>query len=524
MSKVTDKDCKTNPSACIPKEIIDFYSKEGGRSLLIKGAAGTGKTTFALQLLEEFSDPDSSFYISTRVSDDSLYNQFPWLKDKEMRGRVIDSSRDFLQALYQKAKDQESTDKEQAKMDRKLLGAKEFLKSLNKTKSPTKVDRAQLTLLMEEFDYSDLVEIRRLYDRIEEKLPKKCLCVVDSVEGITNKYKINPDSLIMALQKDLVEASNTNLMFVMEFAEDTSIDYLVDGVITIARSEIEGRRIREIQLHKLRATEITQPRYLTTLKGGRFKSFEAFNPKAEKVTKFEPIADTETKYSTGCKDLDKLMGGGYGKGSYNVIEIGNNVSQEEYYSVVRPIILNFISHDRGAIAVLTGGDHADALRNDLVRFIDPVCFDKYVHIADYFVQESEKPYVMALGTRNKEEAIRVWRRVYDDLRGPDKANPRPIMDFAGFDTLEYLRGGDVAIKDLFNTVGGIKISDDLGIGILKPGLKLTQEIQNMADTYFKILDIDNSCCIYGVKPHTIIYVITPDEDKGYPNVLFSPIV
>jgi KaiC/GvpD/RAD55 family RecA-like ATPase len=507
----------------IPQEIIDFYSKEGGRSLLIKGSAGTGKTTFALQLLEEFSDPDSSYYISTRVSDESLYNQFPWLKAKEMRGRVIDSSRDFLSALYQRA--QEGGDKETPKqMDKKLLGAREFLKSLQKTSAPSSVDRAQLTMLLEEFDYEDLLEIRRLYDRIEEKLPQKCLCVIDSVEGITNKYKINPDSLIMALQKDLVENSNTNLLFVMEFADDTSIDYLVDGVITISRGEIEGRRIREILLHKLRATEIKQPKYLATLKGGRFKSFDPFEPSVDKPVKWTPIPDTNFHYSTGTRPMDELLGGGYGKGTYNVIEVGDNVSTEEYYSIVRPILLNFISHNRGAIAVLTGGDHADALRTDLVRFIDGSQFDKYVHIADYFIQETDKPYVMALGTRNKEEAIRVWRRVYEDLRGPDKKNPRPIMDFAGFDTLEYLRGGDVAIKDLFNTVGGIKISQDLGIGILKPGLKLKQEIMNMADTYFKIMDINKSCCIYGIKPHTIVYVITPDEKKGYPYVEFNPVV
>ena len=53
---------------------------------------------------------------------------------------------------------------------------------------------------------------------------------------------------------------------------------------------------------------------------------------------------------------------------------------------------------------------------------------------------------------------------------------------------------------------------------------LKQEIMNMADTYFKIIDIDKSCCIYGIKPHTIIYVITPDEEKGYPHVRFTPIV
>jgi Cdc6-like AAA superfamily ATPase len=39
-----------------PDEILDFLRAKGGHSLLIKGKAGTGKTTLALQIIEELSD------------------------------------------------------------------------------------------------------------------------------------------------------------------------------------------------------------------------------------------------------------------------------------------------------------------------------------------------------------------------------------------------------------------------------------------------------------------------------------
>ena len=51
----------------IPDVIRNFFGKIGGRSLLVKGNAGTGKTTFALQMLEELANPKRSFYLSTRV-------------------------------------------------------------------------------------------------------------------------------------------------------------------------------------------------------------------------------------------------------------------------------------------------------------------------------------------------------------------------------------------------------------------------------------------------------------------------
>lgn len=498
----------------VPSEIAAFFEKPGGRSLMIKGLAGTGKTTLALQLMEELADPQTSFYLSTRVSDASLYIQFPWLREKDMHSRIVDASREFLATIY-------ADEDEERRMHRekhaKIKGAREFLKSLKPEGVLETVDRTCLSKLLEKYG---LPEIERAYDRVEAKLPDKSFIIIDSVEGVTTRYKMNNDELVHALQKDLVEHSNVNMVVILEKGGDVTIDYLVDGVVTLNMLEVHGRRVREIRLDKLRATEIRRSRYLTTLRDGHFRTFVPFRHSGE-PQRWVCIPDSATHYSTGTKDLDELLGGGFHKGSYNVIEVAENVTTEEYYSIVRPVILNFVGHGRGAIVVLPGGDQAETLRDDLTRFMDKGLFDKFVQIADYFIQETKKPYVMALGTRNKEEALRNWRSVLQNLRGPEN---RPIMDLAGFDTLEYLRGNDIAIRDLFNTVGRIKISDDVGIGIIKPGLKLTQEIMNMADTYLRIVDIDNSCCIYGVNPHTIVYAITPDAQKGLPHIRLNPVV
>ncbi|HYV08841.1 MAG TPA: gas vesicle protein GvpD P-loop domain-containing protein, partial [Thermoplasmata archaeon] len=66
----------------IPREVVAFFASAGGHSLIVKGPAGTGKTTFALQLTEEIGDVAASHYLSSRVSDESLYNQFTWLQDR----------------------------------------------------------------------------------------------------------------------------------------------------------------------------------------------------------------------------------------------------------------------------------------------------------------------------------------------------------------------------------------------------------------------------------------------------------
>jgi len=500
-----------------PNEIISFFNRPSGRSLMIKGSPGTGKTTFALQLLEELADPDKSFYLSTRVSDEALYSQFPWLEAKEMRSRIVDSGRIFLKTLYSEGGLEEVA--ETPKETQTLTTAKEFLHSIDDTKGPpTKVDRTRLSALLEK---TRMPEIEATYDRVEYVLPEKTTLVIDSIEGVTHKYNIEAEELITVLQKDLVENSNTDLILVLEKANIPQLEYLVDGVISLDMGELDGRRVREGHLIKLRATEIRQPGYLLTLQNGRFKCFEAFSPNRSKTNGWETKPDTKTHYSSGISDLDILLNGGFRKGSYNVIEIGHKVSNEEYYSIVIPILLNFIKQKRGVVAVLTGGDHAETTRTELLPFLSEGHFDKYVRIADYFIANSDKPYIMALGTRNKEDALKTWKENLASLRGKEN---KPILDYTGFDTLEYLRGDTIAIKDLLNAVAKTKISQDLGLGIIKPGLKLTTEIMNMADTYLKIVDINKCPCIYGVKPKTIIYAIIPDKQKGYPNIKLVPVV
>ncbi|MEW5937600.1 MAG: gas vesicle protein GvpD P-loop domain-containing protein, partial [Candidatus Thermoplasmatota archaeon] len=263
----------------IPQEVRDFFAKPGGRSLLVKGSPGTGKTTFALQLLEMLAEPEKSFYLSTRVSDESLYRQFPWLKEKEMRNRIIDAGRVLLETLAQPEEGTQEYDEEAA---HRLSTAKDFLRAIGEDAlaPPTKVDRTHLGVLIERIR---MPEVERIYDRIEAVLPQRAMLVVDSIEGITGKYGLDREELVFCLQKDLVEHSNTNVLFVTESGQHDSVEYLVDGVISLSHEVINDKRVRHLYLTKLRATEIRQPSYLVTLRNGRFCSFDQFIPDQDRI-------------------------------------------------------------------------------------------------------------------------------------------------------------------------------------------------------------------------------------------------
>jgi KaiC/GvpD/RAD55 family RecA-like ATPase len=54
----------------------------------------------------------------------------------------------------------------------------------------------------------------------------------------------------------------------------TTLDYMVDGVVTLSRLTMDHRNARELELEKLRGVRINQPRYPFTLEGGRFQYIE----------------------------------------------------------------------------------------------------------------------------------------------------------------------------------------------------------------------------------------------------------
>ncbi len=504
----------------IPYEIKKFFELDGSRSLMIKGPAGTGKTTLALQIMEDLGVPEASFYLTTRVSDEALFQQFPWLREEEKKRKVVDAGKILLESLYGKKKQQADIPPEKTE----TIGvAKRFLKNITDGETPERVERSNLNHVFAK--YGRIPEIEYTYDRIDTILPRRAMVVIDSVEGLTHKHRVDQEDFIMMLQKDLVEASNTHVIFVLEKDEAPELEYLVDGVVDMVAHSENSKRIREISLEKLRSIHIAQPKYVFTLNRGKFRSFDMADNISDIVSEWEPTPEEEGMYSTGTPDLDALLGKGFKKGSYNVIELDPNVSLEDFYLLMRPIWMNFVMHERGIVAVPVGGDTPDHIMNDAYKFFGEKkakeLSEKYVRIVDYFSEEDERPFVMPMAGKDTDEIIEMYTANLAKIRGDVN---RPIMDYVGFDTIEYLRGDSIAIRDLLSTVSRTKKSEDIGLCVVRPGLKLTQEIMNLADTYIRLFVKDRVLFIYGVKPKTGIYAVVVDEERGLPHIRLEPMV
>ncbi|MEE9173518.1 MAG: gas vesicle protein GvpD P-loop domain-containing protein, partial [Thermoplasmata archaeon] len=176
----------------IPEDLLAFFRGTGGHSLIVKGSAGTGKTTLALQLIEELDDIPGSYYLSLRVSDTSLFRQFPWLQAKVREAELMKIGQRFLRSF------DDLSDEEQERVRQ----ARSLLREVSEDEvRVSRVDRTELNRLEGRvemgqegddiyegveggevtdegviFDlHSDLPEMDLAYEAVDKNLPQKSL-------------------------------------------------------------------------------------------------------------------------------------------------------------------------------------------------------------------------------------------------------------------------------------------------------------------------------------------------------------
>ncbi|ADD08251.1 gas vesicle protein GvpD P-loop domain-containing protein [Candidatus Aciduliprofundum boonei] len=229
----------------IPQEVIGFFKNKGGHSLIIKGEPGSGKTTFALEILNSLKDHFEIQYLSSRVADDVLFLQFPWLEN----------------VLKKKIK----------KSNSKKIKREELNKLEGLIEEGLMEEKATFTENEAIFEIGSMMpEIDEIYDFVENVHPKKALVCVDSIDGLSEKYGVPAEKLLYTLQKDLVEEGVANIVFVLESSGFENIEYLGDGVISLHHEPWNSSWKRYMYIKKLRGSPIKRSKYIYTLEGGHF--------------------------------------------------------------------------------------------------------------------------------------------------------------------------------------------------------------------------------------------------------------
>ncbi|MGC8580815.1 MAG: RAD55 family ATPase [Thermoplasmata archaeon] len=283
---------KLNKGSLIP-EVYNFLNTDNGVSLIVFGAAGTGKTTLALSMIEIYSDFIDAYYLSTRVNDDSLLIHFPWLKNKAKENAIAKPVFDNNKVRTMKldiVKDKSVKNVTTSYLDKlyyKYTDEKQGVNSNN-----INIKRFQ--------------KISEVYDIVNKNLPDSTLIVIDSVNGLADEYDVKPEEIIYAIQKDLVEGCSTKAIFVME-NEDSNANYLADGIISLSLNYHENRILRVAEIKKLRGMGVESPYYVFSLNNGKFKVPTDYSTEYIRLNKKNSNANDNRILSTGFEEIDENL-------------------------------------------------------------------------------------------------------------------------------------------------------------------------------------------------------------------------
>lgn len=263
-----------------------FFRQDYGKSMVVKGSPGAGKTTFALEFLDHVRKETPVLYLSARFSDAPLEEHFPWLPEYSAKGTDAShiTSSDFTNVISES------------------LGRLE--KMIEEGNISTQLNSHDSGLVL---NIRDLVpEIQTIYDFVDKNHSSSPIIVLDSIDALSEKYGIESATIFSVLHSDLVEGSGANIIVIMEERDNTKLEYFSDGVVSMDSQLKDNFIVRTLKIAKLRGMSTgSSPVWLYSLKGGRFLPFERGR-----------IAYPENKIKTKVKSEDRSFDVPLGNASF----------------------------------------------------------------------------------------------------------------------------------------------------------------------------------------------------------------
>ena len=457
-----------------PAELRRFFTQEQGRVLLVRGDPGAGKTLFAVQALDVLRQYGGDvLYVSTRVDTDTVYHNYLQETTGLTRSNVLDISQTPSEADIAPA-EQLGTDR----FDPETF--LEWLRAVGDVSDPLTVA----------FDSWELVE-RHLLSKAHQDDP------------------VGPGRLVTRMAT-LARGHGVRIVLITEEADQTSLDYVVDGVVELrVDHSAGGRPERTLLLEKLRGVRIANRTRPFTLSGETFRVFTPVDlpgPQSPAgASEWMPIDDSKSTFSTGIADLDAMLDGGYNRGSVVHLELGPDLSRDAWSLLCFATARNFLSHDM-AVAVVPLPESSPGLtRHNLEPALPDTEFEARCDVFETYDHEHSTG---ATATDNPAEATR--ETPADDAVG-------------GFDYEEYLRrlvalrvesegpllqiismdaAGDVFSDVMSDHATYVALHNDLSILVTKPEGGERTRADQIADIHLCLERRGETAFLYGKNPLT----------------------
>lgn len=480
-----------------------------GSVCTIVGDCGTGKSTFGVQFLvagAKDQPPERGVYLCAEQDEAALLADFEHFE---------------LQKLLEEGLI-------------KILDVTKSRLAVRGTTSPR--SRTVLNSLQNEFNQTLL----QLFQEVEEGGAQRI--VVDHLQSFltlaAGQIAIPNDIAHRELRNtifrisELCRQSGATALFLTEENSITSENYIVDGVIHLGKTNLNGRKIRAITCQKMRRTRISQETFLMTMEGGQVNCCTPYNsfrrPPLLLPPDLGPYSDAfegeksaGTRYiSSGIPDFDEklLEGRGFRYGSWNVLEFEYGLDP---WTILLSLTTNHLNLGRGIVIVLPEGYSVSrflTLQNphvkekwesELTRRI--IFFQRMAGSASYIRN-------LNVDTEITLKDIRAAQAEILKQFGP------PILTILSLDTLEAQYGA-IKLSDLISQeVGTIAPEEkDVIIGIKREEQEIGRRTATPT-THWHVSLINAALTIHGVIPQTQLFAINLDYARGYIKPELLPIV
>ena len=447
----------------LPPEMERLLRRES-LLLLVKGETGTGKTTAALEFMSRLQATGDTVHLSTRTYPDKLV---------------------FQHALVSRLAGQPNV---------------HFFSSL-------------------EFDPTQFVVAHNVVSGLHRLLSTmdNPLVVLDSWEGIADYV---PPEARMKVEQSLMavlEGTGARMILVSERPEtNTTLDQLADAILVLHQNVIDDRRVREMEIRKLRGVPIRQERYLFTLAGGRLRYLEPFGfTLPEKTSMFRPLENTMTHMSTGSRDLDALLGGGVPRESTVLLEIRGDVPFEGQVYVPLTALLNFLATNNAVMAFPYSDYDPTRARLFATQFMPEDVYDANMRV--FTTDRVDDPVAIKFSLDPKEDFDK-WFDTYSSF----KAEGKTIWMLMALDTVENFYGPGV-MNFLATVAARAAVNKDIQSIVARPNLELTKKVANISQIHLVLSQRWGTLILHGVKPRTGFYGLQFTFGHGYPEFELIPL-
>lgn len=226
------------------------------------------------------------------------------------------------------------------------------------------------------------------------------------------------------------------------------------------------------------------------------------------------VPDSNGRFSSGIPDLDRLLGGGYERGRFALFETDGSLVPEDWLVLFAPTMLNFLSQSRGVMAVLPSLESPHHFRTQLLHWVSRRRFDSRVRVVEYAGEDDERPYVVSLAkSLRRPLAMRLMAQAERAVQG---ARKRPFLEFNAMEVLETVVGPDQAARMFFFGTKRTRAVGNLGIALLRPGLRCADAARSLMDYDFAVRREEVGLLVTGRRPRFSTHLVVPDVRQGRP--------